>query len=464
MTRAVIYCRISRDRIGAGLGVERQEADCRALAVRLGFTVLLVLVDNDLSAYSGKPRPGYKRLLEMIAGGEVDVVLAWHGDRLHRSVSELETYIGVCEARDVPTYTATAGELDLTTATGRMHARIAGAVARHEVEHSIERQQAAKLQAAVSGKWGGGRRPYGFEADGVTVRPAEAAVVAASIDSILNGSSLRALAADLNERGLTTSTGRAWQPSELRKVLTRARNAGLREHRGAIIGKAEWPAIVPEEKWRAATSILTDPARRTSHTTARRWMLSNVALCGVCGGPLRVTLLSTTRGGVPSYTCTAGRHVVRQAVELEAFISAVVVERLSRPDAIDLLRPTSKAVDVGALWAEQTALNTRLDDLADDLELDERTLARRTKALRARLSEISDTLTEAGRGNVFSGVVDAPDVAAAWDRLDLARRRGIVDTLMTVTVHRTKKGRPAGWRPGDSYFNHETVEITWRTM
>jgi site-specific DNA recombinase len=341
VTRAVIYCRISRDRIGAGLGVERQEADCRALAARLGFLVVLVLVDNDLSAYSGKPRPGYKRLLEMIAAGEVDAVLAWHGDRLHRSLSELETYIGVCETREVPTYTATAGELDLTTATGRMHARIAGAVARHEVEHSIERQQAAKLQAAVSGKWGGGRRPYGYAKDGVALVPAEAAMVAKATDAVLTGSSIRALTADLNERGLTTSTGRPWQPSELRKVLIRPRNAGLREHRGAIIGKADWPALVPEEKWRAVVSILTDPTRRTSHTTARRWMLSNLALCGVCDGPLRVTLLSTSRGGVPSYTCTAGRHVVRNASELENYVSLVVVERLKRPDAIDLLRPVS---------------------------------------------------------------------------------------------------------------------------
>lgn len=456
----MIYCRISRDRIGAGLGVERQEADCRALATRLGFTVVDVLVDNDLSAYSGKPRPGYKSLLEMIAAGGVDAVIAWHGDRLHRSISELEQYISVCEAREVPTFTATAGELDLTTATGRMHARIAGAVARHEVEHSIERQQAAKLQAAVSGKWGGGRRPYGYESDGVTVCSIEHTVVADATDAILTGSSIRALVADLNERGLTTSTGRPWQPSELRKVLMRPRNAGLREHKGAIIGQAEWPALVPEEKWRAVVSILSDPARRTSYTTARKWMLSNLAVCGVCDGPLRVTMLATGGRGVPMYTCTLGRHVARNAVELERYVGLVVVERLKRPDAIDLLRPRSKAVDTGALYAEQSALRQRLDDLADDLELDERTLARRTKALQARLDEIKAALTEAGRGNVFAGVVDAPDVEAAWDRLDLARRRAIVDTLLTIKVHRTAKGRPPGWRPGESYFSPRNIEIT----
>ncbi|MCA1835805.1 MAG: recombinase family protein, partial [Actinobacteria bacterium] len=141
MTRsAAIYCRISRDREGAGLGVERQEQDCRELADRLGWTVTAVHTDNDVSAYSGKPRPGYKALLADLEAGRADAVLAWHTDRLHRSPTELETYIAACEVRGVPTHCVKAGVLDLSTASGRMTARITGAVARHEVEHMIERQ------------------------------------------------------------------------------------------------------------------------------------------------------------------------------------------------------------------------------------------------------------------------------------------------------------------------------------
>lgn len=56
--RAAIYARISQDRTGAGLGVGRQRLDCQEHCDRRGWEVVEVFTDSDLSAYSGKPRPG----------------------------------------------------------------------------------------------------------------------------------------------------------------------------------------------------------------------------------------------------------------------------------------------------------------------------------------------------------------------------------------------------------------------
>jgi DNA invertase Pin-like site-specific DNA recombinase len=83
--RALIYCRISQDREGAGLGVDRQRKDCEGLARRLGWQVVTVHTDNDASAYSGKVRTGYRALLDDLGAGRADAVLVWHTDRLHRS-------------------------------------------------------------------------------------------------------------------------------------------------------------------------------------------------------------------------------------------------------------------------------------------------------------------------------------------------------------------------------------------
>lgn len=464
MTRVAIYCRISRDREGAGLGVQRQEEDCRALARQRGWTVTAVHTDNDLSAYSGKPRPGYRQMLDDMAGGTIDVVVAWHTDRLHRSPVELEEYITASEKHGVPTHTVKAGPLDLATPSGRLVARQLGAVARYEVEHAIERQKRAKLQAATDGRWKGGRRPYGYEPDGVTVRSCEAAVVEDATDAVLAGGSLRALAADLNARGECTSTGRPWTPTELRRVLLRPRNAGQMEHQGKVIGPANWPAIVDEDRWRAVVALLSDPDRRTQWSSARRWMLSGVATCGACGGPILCTQVATKRMAVPSYACKASKHVVRNAAELDTYIGAVVIERLGRPDAAGLLA-TANAPDAAPLHRKADALRERLNELAityADGAIDAQQLRQGSEKLRARLAAVEAEIAAAGQRSVLFGLAGEQDVADRWELLSVDRRRTIVDQMLTVVIHRTAKGRRKGWRPGESYFDPTSIQITPR--
>jgi site-specific DNA recombinase len=92
---------MSEDREGGGLGIERQREDCEQLAASLGLTVVRVYADNDLSAYSGKPRPDYQHMLDDLRAGTYGTVIAWHTDRLHRRPLELEEYIDVCEPRQI---------------------------------------------------------------------------------------------------------------------------------------------------------------------------------------------------------------------------------------------------------------------------------------------------------------------------------------------------------------------------
>jgi site-specific DNA recombinase len=75
-TAAAVYVRISQARDGEHAGVDRQRDDCLALAERQGWTVGEVYTDNDRSAYDGKPRPDYVRMLADIEAGRVDGVIA----------------------------------------------------------------------------------------------------------------------------------------------------------------------------------------------------------------------------------------------------------------------------------------------------------------------------------------------------------------------------------------------------
>ena len=113
-----IYCRISDDREGLGLGVDRQEKDCRALAMARGWDDKEVFVDDDISAFSGKKRPSYLQMMERISNGEFQVLIAWASDRLHRSPRELEDFIDICNARNLNIQTVKARDINLSTLTG----------------------------------------------------------------------------------------------------------------------------------------------------------------------------------------------------------------------------------------------------------------------------------------------------------------------------------------------------------
>lgn len=75
VTSAAIYARISKDMYGEFLGVRRQEDLCRELADKKNWPVGEVYVDNDISAYQGKRRPAYGRMLSDLESGHRDAVI-----------------------------------------------------------------------------------------------------------------------------------------------------------------------------------------------------------------------------------------------------------------------------------------------------------------------------------------------------------------------------------------------------
>jgi len=135
-------------------------------------------------------------------------------------------------------------------------------VAADEVAKTRQRVRRKHRELAEAGKVsGGGTRPFGFEPDRVTVRPDEAAVVRELAGRLLAGESLRSLCRDLEARGITTSTGGVWKPSVLARTLSSARLSGQREHRGEIVGPAEWDAIVTPETTAKLRALGADRSR-----------------------------------------------------------------------------------------------------------------------------------------------------------------------------------------------------------
>ena len=459
-----MYARISHDPEGDQLGVNRQVADCHALAERRGWPVAEVYVDDDRSAYSGRVRPHYRRMLDDIRAGSVDAVVVWHLDRLHRQPKELEEFFEVCDAARLSALASVTGDTDLATHDGRFLARILGAVARKESDDKSRRITRKHLELAQAGKpTGGGSRPFGYRADRRTVDPTEAAVVREAAARIRAGDSLRAVASDWNERGVATVGGGQWTPHVLKRMLIGARLSAQREYKGEIVAPGHWQPILTPQETAHLRAILGNPERLTRRTV-RRYLLSGGLLrCGHCDAAL---VARPRTDGTRRYVCAKGPGLAgcgRTAVlsePVEELIAEAVLFRLDTPELAAMLAGAARedaetAAAQDSLAADQAQLNELATAYGEkQITFPEYLSARkpietRIEAGKRRLSR----LTRSAAIDQYVGQSDA--LRTSWRDLPLTRQRAIIAAVLDRAVV-----RPA--RRGRTTFDPDRIEPVWR--
>jgi site-specific DNA recombinase len=446
--RAGIYARISSDREGEGLGVARQLEDCQRLAEARGWTVVERYVDQDVSAYTGRLRPEYGRLRADIEGRAIDAVAIYRADRLHRQPRELEAFIDLCQAVGLTNVASVSGDLDLTTHEGQLVARITGAVAKNESDVKSQRIRRQKEQAAEQGKLsGGGTRAYGWEADKKTIRLDEAEIVRECARRFLAGESTRSICANLNQRGVPTTTGKQWAPQTLTRMLGSPRISGQRAHKGDIVADAVWPALISREDGERIRAKLADPNRRTNKS-ARRYLLVRLLKCWHCGE----YLVAAPRGdGTRRYGCRKGPGVSGcgktfiNAEPLEQFVTFACLARLNSRELAEAARAQADQPEAERWQHEADTAQAKLDELAlawsaDEITRDEWRIAR--TALDQRLTAARRQLSKITHTTVLDGLIGNADlVRTSWDSLDLTRQHAILQAILDhVEVGPARRG------------------------
>jgi hypothetical protein len=348
------------------------------------------------------------------------------------------------------------GEIDLSSPTGRLIARMLGAAARHEAEHKAERQKRQRRQAAEAGKVaGGGARPYGYEDDRVTIIAAEAEVIREAARRALTGESLSSICRDLQARDVRTPGGNHWQPRTLRRMLASARISGRREHTprstwektrpllGEIVADAVWPAIISPEDSDRLRAMLSDPhrARKFNPTaTGRTYLLSGILRCGKCGASMN----GRPRSGVPRYVCpnmpggTSCGGIATNAAKTDDHVRDMVLTALDTPELAASLRGEesrdshlAEAVradeeqleELATAWAQREI--TRKEWMAARTPIEQRLDQNRAKlASQSRVSVLHQ----------FLGPL--ADMQERWGALNTSQRRAIVSAVVRrVTVN-----------------------------
>ena len=444
--RAGAYQRISFDKAGDEHGVANQLADQRRAAAARGYSIVIEESDNDISALTGKYRPGYQRIMAAAARGEIDVILVFQTSRFWRNRAERAEGIEILRKAGVSLIATKGPSLDMSNAYGRMMAGLLGEFDTAESEIKSERQQLANRQDAEAGRARKGTpRPFGWQADRVTKDPAEAEAVAEACRGLLAGGTLSGIARDWTARGLRPhqGPGKRWSRSSVVTILRNPRIAGVATYKGTEVGRGQWEPLVPEQTWRAVVELLGDPGRKRSPGV--RTMLGGLALCR-CGNHISS---SVNHLGVSVYRCNQqtrdgrpGPHVAVRRADVDGAIGRLVVGRLSKADAVDLVAPAARG-NAAALRDEAQAIRAKLARLGELFvagTIDEADLISGRRKGNIRLAEIEAELAELGRESVLAPLIAARNVVEAWEALGDDRRRAVVDALMVVTLHPAGRG------------------------
>ncbi|MDV8055076.1 MULTISPECIES: recombinase family protein [unclassified Rhodococcus (in: high G+C Gram-positive bacteria)] len=462
--RAIIYTRVSADQAGNQRSVTEQERECRALCEREGWEVADVLTDNDIGAsrWSGKDRPAYARLTEVLKPG--DVLVTWEASRAQRDLSAYVQLRDLCAERGV-LWSYSGRTYDLTKGEDRFGTGLDALMAEREADDIRKRVKRAMTQNLADGK-PHGRTPYGYRAvrndagkfQGWVINEETATHVREAARRVLAGDTIRSISRDFDSRGIPTPGGKvaepgdkrgAWNSPSLRRMILNPTIAGLRVHDGKVAGPGTWEALISEDDHYKLTALLNDKTRLTHRGTRPASLLTGIALCGVCA-----TTVAKKRSRSESYyICPAKGCVARTVRLVDPLVEELVVSWLERVDVLSFAAEDDPAA--ATKLAELQGLRARLETFTDSAAQGEITPAALGRIESQLLPQIEAAEAQLSSRPVVLAVEDVAGVDAreAWEGLPIERKRQVIYEILTVRIDPTGSGR--GFKP-------DALRFEWR--
>jgi site-specific DNA recombinase len=454
-TTAGLYGRVSQvkaDRADQERSVDQQLAENEKAAARHGWTVTARYADPGRSAsrFARCARENWEKVLAAVKARQFDVLVVWESSRASRDPEEWIPLLAECRRAGIRIYVTADDELyDLTKpkhwktlATDG----IANAFSSEETSQRVKRDADASAEAGRPH----GQILYGYERiyDPKTrelieqrPHPEHAPVVVDIITAVYQGESLMSIARRLNEAGIASPRGAKWTMRTVRRAALNQGYIGLRGHNGHTT-QGIWPPLVDPAVFYGAKRILTDPKRTTTRPGRAKWLASCIAVCELCGGWMAVV----HRGARTVYQCRDAGHVWIERAEVDDYLTRLVTERLSRPDAYPHLPDGSEESAVVALRAEEAALRAELDGYVDDAaegKIDRAFAAKVAAKLQARISDVQHRIEQAITPPALAGLLagdPGEDVATRWDRAPVSARREVLRLLFDQIVVRKAAG------------------------
>jgi site-specific DNA recombinase len=448
--RAAPYARISKEDVGNVDNTDIQLDECLAWIAENGHQLVGTYVDNNISAYSNARRPDYERLLRDVEANKIDIIVCTEPSRLNRNLRNSINLIALAYTTKLQHIAVTDPErhgFDLSTKSGIQNALEAAIEDEKEVARLSGRQKRKNRVRAKEGRRNGGPRPFGYEADGITIRESEAVILREVVRRLLDGESSRSIIMDLRRRGVKTPTGKDWHGHTLRRIISSPRMCGIRTHLGTHY-KAQWPAIISEEDWQRLQVVWRARARHGS-VVPRRYLLTGILFCGNCDTPMvGQTWHDTRRPGTITrrYRCAKDEayyhrsgcgKIFRVAEPIELLVSEAVLRRLDSPDFI---RALGAQANDGELKAKIDERQHKEDHKRELLEDRARGILNRSDYEYAKhivedeIEAINRQLATMQSGRTLARIPLDGSLRQVWEEADIDFKRDLIKLLVKKIV------------------------------
>lgn len=482
--RAAIYCRLSYAPDGSVEKVDRQEADCRDLADRLGWDIseAHVFKDNSRSAWQrNRNRPGWDAMLAAVETGQADGIIAYHGDRLMRQPYDLEKLISAADSKAVR-IASVSGTRDLDNADDRFILRIEVAQACRESDNTSRRvRRGIKARAEKGLSQVGGMRPFGYgvqvgvrkkvdAASGDVIEapvydttqqvPEEAAIIVKAVERLLAGQSQVGVVRWMRTQ-CTTTQGNEWTDDVFRKMLLRPRIAGLIEYQG-VLHEAAWKGIISPETWEDVKALYQrNSAEYRNPGAGRKHLLSRIAECPYGCGTVHTKVVGGKHRKNPlrSYWCPVCKKVSRSADHLDAYIVGRTLALLNSSRFLRELDSGSDdgpsvSMQIAAVQRRRAETQAKLENLADFPDLDPAVIAASLASFDRKVRQLRNELAASAQHRIL--VRMAGVTQEQWAREPIEVRSATVKALWRITILPTARKGPG--------FDPACIDLRRRTL
>ncbi|MFG2579948.1 recombinase family protein [Streptomyces malaysiensis] len=479
----VCYARISFDgRAKDAHGVEDQHREMANNARKFGWLIVYRYTDNDKSASKEEViRDDFEQLVRDLAEGHtlegypIHGVMAVNDDRLYRRPGDWERYLRAFTTREGRVYHDSNGLQDLYAEGFEIKGLVGVAMSLAETRKKQRRSRNSHRNRAIRGKSVSAWRPFGWEDDKITLRPAEAMALKKAIRDVIAGASIGEITRQWNEAGFITSRGNAFQHQTVKQILLNPRSCGYREIKGELVRDGddqpvvgEWEAIVTPKEWFAVVAAMRDRSPSSGIPKGKlvhKYLLTGILRCGntledgtICNNKMIGVRSNSWQKYDHGYACkkTASSGcwgTFKRGDKTDAHIEALVIAKLEAQAA-------SRAASVPE-WGQEEAL-TRAAQSRKELErrwhegeIDDETFFRNLPPIENRIKQLRDEQAKYLAKKAASEAADT-DIVKSFKTRTLTQKREIIKSVLHTVVARSGgKGR----KP----FDPDLLTPVWRT-